>query len=144
MWEDHRKMPGPLSHKGDARPQSLMDFLEVVGLGPGDSELRAIQGHFHALVRARSGPYLAKSRVVLPTLDQLRLSREVPGWLGIPGMFGGFRYTLVGMSGGLALRVESRFGIWPDSGHCVEIRSTGQGWAESPLDGLLDDELAAS
>lgn len=53
-----------------------------------DETLRAIEAHFHEVIRERAGHLLDQSSLGLPRLIGLPTSGE-EGWFAVPGMYGG-------------------------------------------------------
>lgn len=66
--------------------------------------LSRIQGHFHDLIRARAGPLVTDHALRLPELETLLELDQPCMWMSIPGMYGGFRFSLQG-EGDLAVLV---------------------------------------
>lgn len=65
--------------------------------------LEAIERHFHAVIRERTGDLVARQELRLPRLEPLTEQWEPACWFPVPGMYGGFSYRLQG----LELVVES-------------------------------------
>jgi len=70
--------------------------------------LKAIQEHFHALIRKVAEPVLRKHPLRLPELaPMLETSDGTRWWFPVPGMYGGFGYYLELLHGSPALVTES-------------------------------------
>lgn len=54
--------------------------------------LRALQLHFHEVIRARSGHLIDLHQVTLPKLRSPLPSQASAKWFPVPGMYGGFSY----------------------------------------------------
>ena len=69
--------------------------------------LKAIEGHFHAVIRGRAAALVDRHRLTLPDLTNAPSRREERAWFPIPGMYGGFAYWLEGEGDSLKLISES-------------------------------------
>lgn len=87
--------------------------------------LRAIQSHFHDVIRERTADLIDKHKLTLPDLTQLLSSEETKAWFPIPGMCGGFSYWLEGEGGNIRLIAESWCRVVSGSGQRHEITATG-------------------
>jgi hypothetical protein len=56
-------------------------------------EVRAIEHHFHALIRQRASEFDIAELPDLPVIDPDQL-REYTDWFAVPGMYGGFAYGI--------------------------------------------------
>ncbi len=113
------------------------DFVEGLrGLLPGPaaaspappppaSPLGQIQGHFHALIRARAGERLGDRAASLPLLTRDGPSEKDPGWFPVEGMGGGFKYWWDATAQGPRLISESSSRTAPGSGQLHEITPNG-------------------
>ena len=88
-----------------------------------ESDLQAIEQHFHTLIREVSLGLSDEHRVSLPTVSDLLASVDEALWLPIPGMAGGFSYCL--NKDKTVLTVESWCRIVEGSGLRHEITKTG-------------------
>lgn len=61
---------------------------------------------FHRHIKERSHEFGVVPDC-LPTLEELASSRGDKSWFAVPGMCGGFSYTLVDGDGGVALEISS-------------------------------------
>lgn len=90
-----------------------------------EETLRAIQQHFHAVIRGRAAELIDKHGLELPELAPLVGSDEPEAWSPIPGMYGGFRYRLEGEGEQAKLITESRCRVVSGSGQRHEITVRG-------------------
>lgn len=104
-----------------ARPsKALLEALQpycitrIHSMHPIDSaELESIQHRLHDLIRRRAGHLEDFDEVELPDLSD---ASEVFTWFPVPGMYGGFKYTLAQVDGHLELDVESWSRVGEGSG----------------------------
>jgi len=85
-----------------------------------DSSLRAIQNHFHKLIRTRAGPLADELE-----LPELTGSEQLEKWFPVPGMCGGFKYWLEGEGDEAKLVTESWSRTTEGSGQRHEITVDG-------------------
>ncbi|MEV4488638.1 ankyrin repeat domain-containing protein [Micromonospora coxensis] len=86
-----------------------------------DGELRAVQEHFHGLIRARVGALVDEHRLRLPELEVLLEMPPDDTWFAVPGMYGGFTYRLAVDEGRAKLTTESWMRVVGGSGRRHEI-----------------------
>jgi hypothetical protein len=92
---------------------------------PSEITLKAIEKHFHELIRARAGKLIAEHNLVLPELTtQLAFAKAKTGF-PIPGMYGGFSYWLEGEGDQIKLISLSWCRIAEGSGQRHEITAAG-------------------
>ena len=87
--------------------------------------LRAIQGRFHELIRARAAEHVAGREFVLPELTPLLTSSEPKAWVPVPGMYGGISYWLEGDGEQTRLMTESWSRVVDGSGQRHEVTAAG-------------------
>ncbi|MEU5943398.1 ankyrin repeat domain-containing protein [Micromonospora sp. NPDC047548] len=90
-----------------------------------DDELRRVQEHFHGLICHRAGKLVDEHRLRLPELEVLL---ETPGGgsgFSVPGMYGGFSFTLAVEDGRARLTTESWSRVVGGSGQRHEITVGG-------------------
>jgi hypothetical protein len=85
----------------------------------------AIERNFHALIKARAAAMNLPEILVLPTLDGIAGSAEMPEWFAVPGMYGGFAYWFDQSAGELALVSESWSRVLGGSGQRHRITASG-------------------
>ncbi len=104
----------------------LISILEpVVRHSVPPEVLHAIQAHFHGLIRSLVGAQVEREALRLPELEPL-LELDLPRiWFAVPGMYGGFSYTLEGDGAAAALRVESWSRVVEGSEQVHRITATG-------------------
>ena len=90
-----------------------------------EETLRAIQRHFHEVIRGRAGELIDKNGVSLPELTPLLTSSEPKAWFPIPGMYGGFSYWLEGEGEQAKPISESWCRVVGGSGERHEITANG-------------------
>jgi hypothetical protein len=91
-----------------------------------EQTLRAIQRHFHQVIRERAGDLVGQHQLTLPTLAPLLMSSEPKMWFPVPGMSGGFSYWLEGTGEQTKLISESWRWVVEGSGQRHEV--TADGW----------------
>ena len=89
-----------------------------------EQTLRAIQRHFHHVIRERAGDLMSRHQLVLPELAPLLASSE-KAWFPVPGMSGGFSYWLEGEGEQVKLISESWCWVVEGSGQRHEITANG-------------------
>ena len=101
--------------------------FELLGLEvePGEARLKAIQRHFHSLIKTRTHQFSPRGAARLPSLDEIRESSSAEGWLPVPGMFGGFMFRLDRDESSPRLLVETRVGIRLELGPRYVITEVG-------------------
>ena len=91
--------------------------------------LRAIQEHFHRVIRGRAGDLVDEHRLTLPELSPVPNSVGGPdddrAWFPVPGMCGGFAYRMEGGGREAKLIVESWCRVVWGSGQRHEITAEG-------------------
>ena len=87
--------------------------------------LLAIERHFHALIRERTGDLVDQHGVELPRLASLLAADEQVVWFAVPGMVGGFKYWLEGKGRQSKLITESWSRVVGGSGQRHVITSEG-------------------
>ncbi len=90
-----------------------------------NEHLLRIQRHFHEVIRGRAERLIEANRLVLPELAPLLAADPPEGWFPIPGMYGGFRYWLVGEGAHTKLMCESWCRVVEGSGERHEITADG-------------------
>ena len=90
-----------------------------------DNTIEAIQNHFHALIRKRSGSIENIMGLPLPDLKSFLASGEKERWFRVPGMYGGFNYHFENEGGDAKLITESWCRVIGGSGQRHEITSKG-------------------
>jgi hypothetical protein len=83
--------------------------------------LRALQQHFHDVIRGRVAHLVDEQRLRLPELDVLTELETPAMWFPVPGMYGGFRYVLDGRE----LKVDSWIRVVGGSGETHRITADG-------------------
>lgn len=92
---------------------------------PSEITLKAIEKHFHELIRERAGRLITEHNLVLPELTtQLAFTKAKTGF-PIPGMYGGFRYWLEGEGDQTKLVSVSWCRVVEGSGQVHEITAAG-------------------
>src|SRR5262245_9537467 len=88
--------------------------------------LQRLQQHFHELILENETrrQLIEKHGLSLPQLEPL-LGTDEPGWFPIPGMFGGFRYELVGEGPEVKVIAASWSRVVGGSGRRYEITVEG-------------------
>lgn len=89
-----------------------------------DNHLILLESGFHALIRERADDLITED-LLLPSLTDIADARDHPAWFPVPGMYGGFRYRLVGEGAGSMLVVESWCRIVEGSGERHEVTADG-------------------
>lgn len=89
--------------------------------------LAAMESLFHELIRSRTSTLKDENVPLpeLPTLKNLKWSKEEGTFFRVPGMYGGFRYWLEGEEQQVKLVVESACRIFGGSGQRHEISPMG-------------------
>jgi hypothetical protein len=90
-----------------------------------EATLRAIQQHFHEVIRGRAAELIDEQGLELPDLSPLLSTDESEAWFPIPGMYGGFRYWLEGEGETAKLITESWCRVVGGSGQRHEITAQG-------------------
>lgn len=90
-----------------------------------EDTLRAIQRHFHEVIRGRAAKLIDEHNLVLPELNPLLSAREPKAWFPIPGMCGGFSYWLEGEGEHTKLVTESWCRVVSGSGQRHEVAAAG-------------------
>ena len=90
-----------------------------------DEALMAIQRHFHGLIADRAGHLPDFNHLQLPRLENLPRSEASALWFPVPGMYGGFKYWLVGSGKKSKLISESWCRVVDGSGQRHEISAEG-------------------
>jgi len=86
----------------------LLNVLEPVVLHDvSPSTLNEIERHFHALIRQRANALIEKHSLRLPELETLRELSIPSMWFPVPGMYGGFRFSLEKLCGHDMLNTSS-------------------------------------
>ena len=87
--------------------------------------IQKIEQHFHALIHERTSKLTDEQGFELPSLIALLESDIRREWFGVPGMYGGFSYWLVGEGEDTVLITESWSRILGGSGQRHEITAEG-------------------
>lgn len=87
--------------------------------------IQAIQQHFHAVIRGRCEHLIHEHNLRLPELEPLLEVYPTKMWFAVPGMYGGFSYSLIESEGSPALMSESWSRICGGSGQRHLIRAHG-------------------
>jgi len=90
-----------------------------------EDNLRAIERHFHAVIRGRAAAFVDRPDLMLPELAPLLALEESKTWFPIPGMYGGFSYWLEGEGDQTKLVTESWSRVVGGSGQRHEITAAG-------------------
>ncbi|MBV8488357.1 MAG: hypothetical protein JO161_08760 [Planctomycetaceae bacterium] len=90
-----------------------------------EETLRAIQQHFHEVIRGRAAKLIDQHGLKLPELSPLLSSDEPKAWFPVPGMYGGFSYWLEGEGEQAKLVTESWCRVVGGSGQRHEITAEG-------------------
>ena len=90
-----------------------------------EETLRAIQQHFHEVIRGRAAKLIDQHGLELPELSPLLSSDEPKAWFPVPGMYGGFCYWLEGEGEQAKLVTESWCRVVGGSGQRHEIIAQG-------------------
>jgi hypothetical protein len=90
-----------------------------------EETLRAIERHFHAVIRERAAELVDRHGVPLPELAPLLESGEPKAWFPVPGMYGGFSYWLEGDGEQAKLITESWCRVVGGSGQRHEVTAGG-------------------
>jgi hypothetical protein len=61
---------------------------------PTPEQLAKLRDHFHALIWHRAKEVAKKKNIDFPDLTDIEEDPEHEWWLPIPGMYGGFKYSL--------------------------------------------------
>ena len=93
--------------------------------------LARIQANFHEVIRGRADEQVREHQLRLPELEPLLEIRQAPVWFAVPGMYGGFSYTLEADGEQSRLIVES----W-----CRVVGGSGQRHVVSAAGSTLVDE----
>ena len=88
--------------------------------------LLRVQEHFHALIREICSVYKQQHDLRLPELEPLLEFDKAPFWFEVPGMFGGFSYTLGSERSKAKLIVESWCRVV--EGSCQRHEGTSAGY----------------
>jgi hypothetical protein len=87
--------------------------------------LAEVQRHFHAVIRGRAASLIEEHQLRLPELEPLLELEEPKMWFPVPGMYGGFGYTLTTRGAEVTLITESWCRVVGGSGQRHRITS---GW----------------
>lgn len=87
--------------------------------------LKAIERHFHEVIRSRAADLVEEHSLVLPDLTALLTTDEPTTWFPVPGMYGGFNYWLEGEGSDLRLVAESWCRVCEGSGQRHTITADG-------------------
>ena len=80
-----------------------------------EAGLKAIEGHFHALIRERAGELIDEHGTELPQVNgPLNFAKEKV-WFPVPGFYGGFSYWFEMGDDGVKLVAESWCRVWSGS-----------------------------
>ncbi|MEO8184461.1 MAG: hypothetical protein ABI895_37100 [Deltaproteobacteria bacterium] len=90
-----------------------------------ENDLRAIERHFHAVIRERAAQQVEEHKLVLPDLAAFVLAAEPEAWFPVPGMYGGFRYYFDGDAEEPTLVTESWCRVVDGSGQRHTITTAG-------------------
>lgn len=90
-----------------------------------ETKLRAIQQHFHQLIRGRAAKLIDQQGLKLPELAPLLTSDDPKAWFPIPGMYGGFNYWFEGEEQETKLVTESWCRVVGGSGQRHEVTAQG-------------------
>ena len=90
-----------------------------------EAGLKAIEGHFHALIRKRAGELIDEHGTELPRLNIPLNSAEEKKWFAVPGFYGGFSYWFETGGDGVRLVTESWSRVWGGSGQRHVITEEG-------------------
>jgi hypothetical protein len=90
-----------------------------------ENTLKAIERHFHDLIRERAGKLIAQHNLALPELTSQLAAAESKTGFPIPGMYGGFSYWLEGDGDQTKLVTESWCRVVEGSGQRHEITAMG-------------------
>ena len=93
--------------------------------------LQAIEQEFHTVIRGRAEDLLRQRALRLPALEPCLEFRGGRFWFAIPGMYGGFAYTLERSGSEAKLVAESWSRFWEGSGERHEITANGATLVES-------------
>ncbi len=106
--------------------RGLVDLLEPKVLTNVPAPvLQAIEQEFHSVIRGRAENLLRQRAMRLPALEPCIEFRRGNFWFAIPGMHGGFAYTLEEGGSDAKLVAESWSRIWEGSGERHEITAKG-------------------
>jgi hypothetical protein len=109
----------------------LIELMTPVICHPVSTEvLTRLESNLHGLIRERAADLVREHRLRLPELSPLTEVAEPTFWFPVPGMYGGFRYTLDGAE----LAVDSWCRIVGGSGETHRVTADGvrlveSGWA---------------
>ena len=87
--------------------------------------LLRIQALFHDVILGRAAEYVDEHALRLPELEPLLEMDQPSVWFPVPGMYGGFSYSLAEAGVGAKLVVESWCRVVDGSGQRHEISSAG-------------------
>jgi hypothetical protein len=87
--------------------------------------LLKIQSHFHAVIRGRCAELVDRYRLRLPELEPLLEFDPPKVWFAVPGMYGGFAFSLASADVEAKLLVESWSRVVGGSGQRHEITASG-------------------
>lgn len=91
----------------------------------GAADLRALEHHFHGVIRDRIAALTEAADLELPRLRPPLPTREDSAWLPVPGMFGGFHYWIEDRDG-VPTRVSSSWSrVVEGSGMRHEVTAAG-------------------
>ena len=83
-----------------------------------ENQLAAIESRFHAVIDERCGflEWAKDPSREMPRITEELLEKGEREWFAVPGMYGGFAYSLERIDGELTLTTESWCRIWDGSG----------------------------
>ena len=90
-----------------------------------EETLKAIERHFHEVIRERAGDLIDKHGIEMPHLEDLLGKEDRKAWFPVPGMYGGFSYWLVGEGEEVKLITESWCRIVDGSGQRHVVTAAG-------------------
>jgi len=90
-----------------------------------EATLRAIEAHFHAVIRERAAELIDRQGLRLPELSQPLPAEASKAWFPIPGMVGGFSYWMEGAGQSSKLVCESWCRVVEGSGQRHEVTAAG-------------------
>ncbi len=109
--------------KGHSKVADLLEPEILTSVPP--PVLKAIEQEFHNVIRGRAENLLRRCSMRLPELEPCLEFQCRKFWFAIPGMYGGFAYTLEGSGFEATLVAESWNRVWEGSGELHEITAGG-------------------